>query len=177
MLSLARGGIGCLEQPLDRLFFIHHIVVDRADADLIVVLAELLENFVVKLNEVRLEDLVLIKGEGILDRYTLDVAILALLLCAQISSRMLSVGAFMLGNVFNKLVKYRNVLELFHLYFKDVLNLAVRPVLIRYLRLGRPVIRFLLRFLSFDLVCECHVLSTLLLALLFRQILNFLFIL
>ena len=55
------------EKLLDGIIFIHDIVVHCVDADLVVVLVLLLQYLRVQLNEIRLEQLILIKREAILD--------------------------------------------------------------------------------------------------------------
>lgn len=55
------------EELLDGVILIHDIVVHCVDADLVVVLVLLLQDLRVQLNEVRLEQLILIKRKAILD--------------------------------------------------------------------------------------------------------------
>ena len=55
------------EKLLDGVILIHYIVVHCVDADLVVVLVLLLQDLRVQLNEVRLEQLILIKRKAILD--------------------------------------------------------------------------------------------------------------
>ena len=55
------------EELLDGVILVHDIVVHCVDADLVVVLVLLQQDLRVQLNEVRLEQLILIKREAILD--------------------------------------------------------------------------------------------------------------
>ena len=106
------------EKLLDGVILVHDIVVHCVYADLVVVLVLLLKHLRVQLNKVRLEQLIFIKREAILDGDILYVLGLLRLLPYR------TLGLLNCLQILDQLVKDRDVLKFFDLDLEGVLHLS-----------------------------------------------------